>query len=262
MHPFVAFCPYREVANSELAQWDVRRPNPYVPYATLADSTAEDRFRPDLRFDLERARRLRDPVGPWPSGTLELKGVTRSLDLVRHAIERGGFSGVKLYPPSGFQPIGNVPRFGPRIGAWLDAALRALYRYCEDMGVPILTHASFSNGFEPGWDELAAPAGWANVLREYPRLRLCFGHFGHLNGAAKGDRVPPPTSWPMQYLALMDRYEHVYADVGCSKYTFDEVESTGRGSTGSCVRSSVRSTARTRPSRSDGSDSCSAPTTG
>lgn len=222
VHPFVAFCPYREILHSELHEWDLDEPNPYVPYGDPVTNAAEDRFRRDLHFDPARARDLTEPVGPWKSATLELEGVTRSLDLVRHAIELGGFSGVKLYPPSGFRPIGNTMRFGERLGTGLDTALRALYRYCEDLGVPILTHASCSNGFERGWNELAAPAGWAEVLKDYPRLRLCFGHFGHLQGAKESDRVPPPPSWPMQYLSLMDAYDHVYADVGCSRYTFDD----------------------------------------
>jgi predicted TIM-barrel fold metal-dependent hydrolase len=223
VHPFVAFCPYREVETSELEGWHVSagEPNPYIPYGDPVAKDPRDLFTPGLRFDPTRARRLREPTGPWASARLDLRGVTRSLDLVRHAIELGGFTGVKLYPPSGFLPIGNVFRFGERLGAPLDAALRALYRYCEDMGVPILTHASHSNGFENGYDDLASPAGWEQVLHEYGGLRLCFGHFGHLYGVEEGEPVPRANSWPMRYLALMDAHEHVYADVGCSRYTFD-----------------------------------------
>lgn len=223
IHPFVGFCPYREVETSELAEWKVGagEPNPYIPYGDPVAKDPLDLFTPELPFDPDRARPLRRPTGPWASARLDLRGVTRSLDLVRHAIEVGGFLGVKLYPPSGFLPIGNVFRFGERLGAPLDAALRALYRYCEDMGVPILTHASHSNGFEDGYDDLASPAGWEQVLHEYAGLRLCFGHFGHLYGVAEGEPVPRAGSWPMRYLALMESYEHVYADVGCSRYVFD-----------------------------------------
>ena len=188
VHPFVAFCPYREVEQSEMARWDVSGggPNPYIPYGDLVAQDPQDRFTPTLPFDRARARRLHEPTGPWRTATLDLREVTRSLDLVRHAIELGGFTGVKLYPPSGFLPLGNVFRFGERTGAPLDAALRALYRYCQDIGVPILTHASHSNGFDKGYDDLASPSGWAQVLEEYGRLRLCFGHFGHLYGVAEG----------------------------------------------------------------------------
>jgi predicted TIM-barrel fold metal-dependent hydrolase len=223
VHPFVAFCPYREVEASELASWriDAGVANPYVPYGDVTAKAPQDRFTPSLRFDPDRARSLMKPAGPWTSAKLDLTGVTRSLDLVRHAIELGGFTGVKLYPPSGFLPTGNVFRFGERRGVPLDVALSALYRYCEDMEVPILTHASHSNGFEAGYDDFASPSGWEQVLRQYPKLRLCFGHFGHLYGVQQGEDVPRANSWPMRYLTLMDTYEYVYADVGCSKYGFD-----------------------------------------
>jgi predicted TIM-barrel fold metal-dependent hydrolase len=147
--------------------------------------------------------------------------VTRAIDIVRHAVELGGFAGVKLYPPSGFLPIGNGARFGERIGFKLDAALRALYAYCVAEEVPILTHAACSNGFGDGYSELASPAGWVGVLREYPELRLCFGHFGHLHGVTEPGR-PAATSWPARFLELIDSYPHVYADVGNSRYAYDD----------------------------------------
>ena len=106
---------------------------------------------------------------------------------------------MKLYPPSGFLPIGNVFRFGERTGAPLDAALRALYRYCEDMGVPILTHASHSNGFDKGYDDLAAPSGWEQVLREYGGLRCASGTSVTSTGWRRGTDAGP-NSWPMRYL--------------------------------------------------------------
>jgi Amidohydrolase len=87
--------------------------------------------------------------------------------------------------------------------------------------VPILTHASHSNGFEDGYDDLASPAGCEQALGEYSGLRLCFGHFGHLYGVQPGESTPRANSWPMRYLVLMDAHDHVYADVGCSRYAFD-----------------------------------------
>ena len=179
----------------------------------------------------------------------------------QHAIELGGFTGVKLYPPSGFLPIGNVFRFGERVGAPLDAALRALYRYCEDIGVPILTHASHSNGFEDGYDDLASPSGWAQVLSEYGGLHLCFGHFGHLYGVADGEPSPRANSWPMRYLALMDTYDHVYADVGCSRYGFDPAY-RARFDTFLRFILGPLDGADEKQRTSAGASSCSAPTTG
>jgi predicted TIM-barrel fold metal-dependent hydrolase len=220
-HPMVGFCPYREVKTSELDTWDVDagRPNRYVPYADPQTAEEQDRYTPDLPFVLERARALHVPAGPWETARLRLPANSRSIDLVRHAIELGGFAGVKVYPPSGFLPLDNVSRFGERVGQQLDAAIRALYSYCEAMQVPILTHAAHSIGFAKDYDDFASPTAWARVLADYPELRLSFGHFGHLQGISDG--TPGPDSWIRRFLDLIDRYPHVYADVGNSRLVFD-----------------------------------------
>ena len=223
-HPMVGFCPYREVETTALRFWDVNAgsPNNYVPYADPSSADAEDRYHPGIRFDPARAKALHDPDGSGDTAVLRLEGVTQGLDLVRHAIELGGFAGVKVYPPSGFSPLGNVAKFGEVRGQRLDAALRALYGYCEVMQVPILTHAAHSNGFEDGYNDLAAPSGWELVLAEFPQLRLCFGHFGHLHGVGPDAANPSPTSWSARFVRLIDEYDHVYADVGNSKFAISE----------------------------------------
>lgn len=223
IHPMVGFCPYREVEASELALWDVDAgtPNGYVPYADPVLFAPEDRYTPQIKYVAARAKRLREPIGPWHSSRLDLRGVSRSLDIVRHAVELGGFAGVKVYPPAGFLPIGNVSRFGERVGGRLDAALRALYAYCVAEEVPILTHAARSNGFDKGFDDLASPTGWERVLADFPDLRICFGHFGHLEGVGKDFQHPSPTSWASRFLQLIETHEHVYADVGNSRYVYD-----------------------------------------
>lgn len=224
VHSFVGFCPHREVANSELVNWDPAHgtPNRYIPFGDAAQASDLDRYRPELTFDLERARQLNVPMGPWDTTHLSLAGVTRALDIVRHAIELGGFLGVKLYPPAGFLPLGNSLKFGDTKGARLDAALRSLYAYCERMEVPILAHASHSNGFEPGYDDLAGPNGWGLVLKAYPGLRLCFGHFGHLYGIGDSSANPAPEAWARRFVDLIDTYPNVYADVGNSRFPIQE----------------------------------------
>ncbi len=85
------------------------------------------------------------------------------------------------------------------------------------MDVPILAHASHSNGFEEDYDAFAGPAGWELVLGEYPDLRVCFGHFGHLHGVGPDPAHASSDGWPSRFVELMDRHPHVYADVGNSK---------------------------------------------
>src|SRR3712207_8783361 len=73
----------------------IRRPprSTLFPYTTLFRSRT-------------RARRLSAGYSAGPSSLLDLHGVRRAIDIVRHAVELGGFAGVKVYPPSGFLPLG------------------------------------------------------------------------------------------------------------------------------------------------------------
>lgn len=222
--PFVGFDPYREVAETVLNEWDPAKPgsNRYVPYAPLDSTDSQDRFHRGMPYLLERRRPLHELEGEWHHTVLDLSKVRGGIDLMRHAVERGGFAGVKLYPPAGFFPLGNAFRWpGPK-GEQLDAALRALYRYCETEQVPILAHAAFSNGFQNDWNEFAGPAGWELVFAEFPDLRLCLGHFGHFHGIGRDASLPAEDGWPWRFVALMDRYPHVYADVGNSEVPVSE----------------------------------------
>jgi predicted TIM-barrel fold metal-dependent hydrolase len=117
---------------------------------------------------------LRQVVDALASGA---KPERTALEWVRRAIEVEGFLGVKVYPPMGFQPIGNVDladreiaeerlrdrhkpfgrraaevfgRLGVRSvrvqGAALDEALLSLYDYCNRNHVPIMAHCSRTLG--------------------------------------------------------------------------------------------------------------------
>lgn len=81
----------------------------------------------------------------------------KALDLVKEAVEEWGFIGVKLHPSTGFNPINNeafgcpnpaVPRLTDNLtgleGLAYDRAMEGLYRLCEELDVPILTHGSDS----------------------------------------------------------------------------------------------------------------------
>lgn len=118
-----------------------------------------------------------------------------SFDTVVEALSRGCI-GVKLYPPMGFAPGGNAAiqakcpefwqrdpvdsrlRFLPDLGKQLDAALERLYRYCADNDVPIMAHTGASNAPNKQFEGLTCAMHWSPVLRDHPRLRVNFGHFG------------------------------------------------------------------------------------
>lgn len=114
-----------------------------------------------------------------------------SMKLVRAAILSGGQLGVKLYPPMGFAAWGNsklsvwdkkptLPRaaWEPGFGKRLDHAMKKLFDFCLAYDVPIMAHANESNGPYPAFETLAGSEHWERALKQFPGLRLSFGHFG------------------------------------------------------------------------------------
>lgn len=123
--------------------------------------------------------------------TQDRYGVGNSMRLVKRAVEQHGFIGVKLYPPMGFAAMGNTGKSlwnGKRtldraawdrgFGAKLDSALSRLYRYCEEIDLPIMAHSNDSNGPYENFRQLAGSEYWKQAIEKFPGLRVSFGHFG------------------------------------------------------------------------------------
>jgi predicted TIM-barrel fold metal-dependent hydrolase len=146
----------------------------------------------------------------------------------------GGFVGVKLYPPMGFQAIDNkyVPDtnfsepaylrspesgLGSQIGSKLDAALTKLYTWCNANNVPIMAHTSHSFGPSSDYENRADPIFWTNVLKQdaFPRLRINLAHFGHLNNAVQHvhpqDYVDKCWEWTIGH--ILTTSADAYADI-------------------------------------------------
>ena len=99
--------------------------------------------------------------------------------------------------------------------------MRGLYALCETEEIPITAHASPGNEFALGYGEMAAPARWAPVLREFPNLRLNFGHFGHETGADGAEGIEARDAWMRQAAELIETHAHVYADLSSSPLVYD-----------------------------------------
>lgn len=135
-----------------------------------------------------------------------------ALDTVRAAVVDYGCVGVKVYPPMGFQPIGNAeaphPKgMSPEDARAADAALRDLYDYCLTEDVPITAHGNPTNFADDEYETFSSPEYWGAVLAEFPGLHLDLGHFG---GSGSGKHA----DWPSRIAKLATRYQHVYADIG------------------------------------------------
>ncbi|WP_432219304.1 amidohydrolase family protein [Pseudomonas kribbensis] len=141
------------------------------------------------------------PFDPLKQIAYELYGTgDDSLGLVKRAILSHGCVGVKLYPPMGFAALGNadvqkskgadfwsrdwLPELTrrPDLGLRLDNAMRELFVWCVNEEVPVMAHTNHSNGVVPEFEDLAGVTYWAKALREFPGLRISFGHFGGADG--------------------------------------------------------------------------------
>ena len=133
---------------------------------------------------------------------------------VEWAVRRRGCTGVKIYPPAGFRPTGNagisfahgkVPAGPPGGGAAIDARLDALYHWCADNDVPIMSHGAPSMGAGPGTAMYAEPALWVPVLDRHPTLRVNLGHFGGMS------RTGGP-NWEPGLAAALNRFPGLFVD--------------------------------------------------
>ncbi len=139
------------------------------------------------------------------------------LAVVRSAIEDYGMVGVKLYPPMGFRPFGNVDHPAVPDGAELDGILGELYAWCVAADVPITAHCNTSNHAHESFKDFASPDYWSLAFDAFPELRVNMGHFG---GARTSE---PPDGWPWKAAALTARHPHAYADVGNHKIHDDDI---------------------------------------
>ncbi len=133
------------------------------------------------------------------------------LELVKDAIANG-FKGIKFYPPLGYSPIDSMD----------------LFRYCEGNHIPVFTHCT-PKGFElySGAGVFADPKNWEVVLKEVPKLRLCLGHAGGVDGWF--EPLEPIAPFKDEHFAkkvveLCQQYENVYAEVGFLDHIEDETE--------------------------------------
>lgn len=80
----------------------------------------------------------------------------------------------------------------------MDPRMLRIYRYCEDHGLPILTHhgTTFPRTAPVKW---AHPQQLEDVLLAFPELRVIVAHLGH--------------PWETETIALLRKHPHLYSDI-------------------------------------------------
>ncbi len=118
--------------------------------------------------------------------------------IMKNALEKSGFWGVKLYPSLGY-PV-------------LSDKMSPVYQYCEDHNIPIMTHCTIK-GFRKNetFGPWASPENWGPVFERFPNLKVCFGHFGADDTLVQ--ESIPDDQWPAMIIELMKQYPNVYADI-------------------------------------------------
>jgi predicted TIM-barrel fold metal-dependent hydrolase len=113
-----------------------------------------------------------------------------SMDELRHATQQLGLVGVKMGPMyAGFDPR--------------DPRCHAVYRYCQERGLPILFHSgtTFNHAAPLG---LTRPWLFDEVAITYPGLRMVLAHVGH--------------PFSEECLVVIRKHPHVYADISALYY--------------------------------------------
>jgi predicted TIM-barrel fold metal-dependent hydrolase len=193
----------------------------------------QGKIHPFVPFD--PARELAYQKGKVsPDGQLE---VDRPMTLVKEAIEKKGFIGVKLYNSLGYRPIGNADpevemkrrRIAVRNnkltylfdGEEYDEVLCHLYGYCVENDVPITAHCVM-DGIEAYPDaslDFGAPEYWRPVLEQedFRGLRLNLAHFGWKQ--KKGQGFDGDRGWARTICELIRKFDDVYTDVSHHRVT-------------------------------------------
>jgi predicted TIM-barrel fold metal-dependent hydrolase len=148
------------------------------------------------------------PFDPWRAA----QGDTTVIDAAKAKIESGSLVGLKVYPPMGFAPLGNVdlqrPKHWPKDADFpmrLDRVLADTWTWAASKQVPVLSHSGQSNYAEEDFKNLGHPDNWATALRRFSDLRVCFGHSGGQQLLDGG--------WTLGFVGLTQKYSGAYMDV-------------------------------------------------
>lgn len=99
------------------------------------------------------------------------------LECAENALAKG-FLGFKFYPAMGYTPacIKDAKTCNDQV---VQERINEFFNFCVKKDVPIFAHCT-PDGFQTRHKKgaYAHPKYWAEVLKQWPKLRICFGHAG------------------------------------------------------------------------------------
>jgi len=136
---------------------------------------------------------------------IERRFLSYSFDAIADFQSYSIFSGIKLYPPMGFDPWPEDPAEREKV--------ELLYSFAETKGVPITTHCDDQGYRIISLEEslkFTAPSRYRPVLQKYPRLILNFAHMGkrHIRTIRGNEQA----DWRKDIFDLIIEYPNVYSD--------------------------------------------------
>ena len=177
--------------------------------------------------ELKKDEKYTDILLPFVFAHPERPGVTEH---VKEYIEEHKFSGIKIYPPLGYYPF--------------DDRLDDVYAFAEENQVPVMTHCSHPVVFYKGkirkeWrkhpltgetlkkeknrkfaDNWTHPDNYKEVFRKFPKLKLCYGHFGGSSEWKKyyefTEEKEYQESWYYKIRQMIKQHPNAFADVSYS----------------------------------------------
>ncbi|MCR6544894.1 amidohydrolase family protein [Dehalobacterium formicoaceticum] len=155
-------------------------------------------------YTMEKVEKMLDKYfGEYSGNPLELEANQGKFNGDIDSMGSNFFSGIKVYPPLGFDPWPEDPEERKKS--------ECLYEFSSCKRIPITTHCS-NGGYRiidtKDAELYSSPARWALVLKNFPELKLNFGHLGNQEGKGKN-------KWAQDIFSLIDQYEHVYTDFSC-----------------------------------------------
>jgi predicted TIM-barrel fold metal-dependent hydrolase len=170
--------------------------------ALMMDITSETEPELDRKNFQRQLRETSEAVLQHPGRVFPFVAVNtrraNHLELLKSATSTMGFVGVKLYPSLGFR---------------IDSdAMADVVDFCADNDLPITMHCNHG-GFskDAASVKFCDPEHWTEHLGQHENLRICFAHFGGIEGLFGTSEEE--TEWTDKIVAFMNGFPNVFADL-------------------------------------------------